>query len=226
MELAGLYVYAYLVGSVPTAFLIGKLARGIDIRDYGSGNLGASNVAHQVGGLWVVPLGLFDVLAKGVSPVLIGHYGLGMDWNSPQLLLAPALAIAGHNWSVFTRFQGGRGISVISGVLLTLSPVLTGAFLLVFVVGWLFTRDSGIWVLVALSGLPVWALILGRPAPLGWFCALMLMLVVLKRMLANGDPMPAGKSRRKVLLNRLLYDRDLDSRSEWIDRDPAATNYE
>jgi glycerol-3-phosphate acyltransferase PlsY len=224
MEIAGLYIYAYLMGSAPAAYLIGRIARGIDLREYGSGNLGASNVARQVGRVWLVPLSLFDVLVKGVSPVLIRHYILGLDRGSPGLLLAAALAVVGHNWSLFTRFNGGRGIAVVAGVLLALSPLLAGAFLLVYVVGWLFTRSSGIWVLVALTGLPVWALLLGQPASLSWFGGLLLMLVLLKRIISNGGPIPPGSSRKQVLLNRLLKDRDVDDRAEWIDRVPAATN--
>ena len=226
MEIAGLCIYAYLVGAVPSAYLIGKLARGIDIREYGSGNLGGSNVASQVGKWWLVPSGMFDVLVKGASPVLIGHYISGLDQYSPGLLLASALAVAGHNWSVFTHFQGGRGISVISGVLLALSPYLFGAFLLVFAVGWLITRSSGIWALVALTGLPFGALLLGKPAALIWFCLVVLMLVIMKRILSNGGPTPEGIPRKQVLLNRLLKDRDVDDRGQWIDRVPPATNYQ
>jgi glycerol-3-phosphate acyltransferase PlsY len=222
METAGLYIYAYLLGSVPAAYLVGRWVGGIDLRKRGSGNLGASNLAQQAGKLWLVPVGLFDVLVKGVSPVLIGHYLLGLDRSSPQLLLVPALAVVGHNWSVFTRFQGGRGISVVSGVLLALSPLLIGAFLLPFVVGWVFTRSAGIWVLLAISVLPIWALLLGQPASISWFCLLILILVVLKRILSNGDPMPAGNSRKRVILNRLLRDRDVGDRAEWIKRVPVA----
>ena len=82
MEIAGLYIWAYLVGSIPTSYLAGKLARGIDIREYGSGNLGISNVAHQLGRRWLVPVGIIDVLVKGASPVLIGHYLIGLNHNS------------------------------------------------------------------------------------------------------------------------------------------------
>lgn len=224
MAIVGLYIYAYLLASVPTAFLIGKLVRGIDIREYGSGNLGGSNIAQQAGKRWLLPLGIFDILIKGASPVLIGHYILGLDQNSLALLLAPTLAVVGHNWSVFMRFQGGRGIAVIAGVLMALSPLLIGAFLLVFMVGWLITRSSGIWVLLALTALPLWALLAGQPASVSWFCVGILILVILKRLLSNGGPMPQGLPLRQVLLNRLLKDRDVDDRAEWINRVPAATS--
>ena len=224
MEIAVLYLYAYLVGSMPTAYLIGKLVSGIDIREYGSGNVGGTNLAQHVGKWWLIPLSIVDVLAKGTSPVLVGHYVLGLDKASIALLLAPTLAVTGHNWSAFMRFQGGRGVAVFSGVLLALSPILLGAFLLVFSVGWLITRSAGIWVLLALIALPIWALVAGQPASLSWFCVAILTLVILKRLLSNNVSMPEGVPRRQVLLNRLLKDRDVGDREEWINREPAATN--
>jgi glycerol-3-phosphate acyltransferase PlsY len=122
------------------------------------------------------------------------------------------------------RFQGGRGVAVFSGVLLALSPILLGAFLLVFAVGWLITRNAGIWVLLALIALPIWALVAGQPASLSWFCVVTLTLVISKRLLSNNVSMPEGVPRRQVLLNRLLKDRDVSDRDEWINREPAATN--
>lgn len=222
MDISGLYLYAYLLGSMPTAYLIGKLVSGIDIREYGSGNLGGTNVAHHVGKWWLIPLSIVDVLAKGTSPVLIGHYFLGLDKASTALLVAPILVVIGHNWSAFMKFQGGRGVAVVAGGLLALSPILLGAFLLVFAVGWLITRSAGIWVLLSLILLPIWVLVAGQPASLSWFCVVMLTLVILKRLLSNNVSIPDGVSRRQVLLNRLLRDRDVYDREEWIYREPAA----
>jgi len=224
MAIVGLYLYAYLVGSMPTAYLIGKLVSGIDIREYGSGNVGGTNVAQYVGKRWLIPLSIVDVLVKGTSPVLIGRYVLGLDNASIALLLAPILSVTGHNWSAFMQFQGGRGVAVLLGVLLAISPILLGAFLLVFSIGWLFTRSAGIWVLLAMISLPIWALVAGQPASLSWFSVAMLTLVILKRLLSNKLSMPEGVSRRQVLLNRLLKDRDVSDRHQWINREPAATN--
>ena len=127
MEIAGLYLYAYLLGSAPTAYLLGRFSKGIDIRSYGSGNVGGTNLAHQVGRWWLLPLGCFDILLKGASPVLIAQYALGWEPGSLVSLGAPVLSILGHNWSVFIRFQGGRGIAVVCGILLAISPLLIAA---------------------------------------------------------------------------------------------------
>ena len=227
LETFGLYVYAYLIGAVPTAYLIGRWAKGIDIRNYGSGNVGATNLAHHVGRAWVAPLLLFEILAKGASPIFVGQYLLGFEQTSIFLVLAPLAAVAGHDWSVFLNFQGGRGVSVIGGALLALSPLLLSVAIAVFLVGWTLTRSSGVWVLLSLSLLPIWVLALDRvqvldnPPVLLWFCAGSVTLMVLKRLLSNWQPLPIDVPRGQVLLNRLLRDRDVARRADWVGRIPG-----
>ena len=221
MALAGLYLCAYLIGSVPTAYLLARLAKGIDIRSYGSGNVGASNLVQHAGKQWLIPLVAFDFLGKGVTPFLVGRYVLGLEMGSVELLAAPLLALAGNNWSVFLKFQGGRGIIVVLGVFLAVSSWLLLAGLAVYFGGWILTRNSPVWVLVSLAALPFLATLLGGgPATVG-FCGAILALILVKRLTANGlsihPKMPGGK----VLLNRLLFDRDVGRRDDWIHRAPA-----
>lgn len=220
MELAGLYIFSYLVGAVPTAFLIAKLANGVDLRQYGSGNVGGSNLFHLMGKSGVVPMGIFEVFLKGASPVWVGQYLMGLDRSSGLLIVAPLLALVGHNWSPYIKFQGGRGIAVAGGSLLALAPWILAAFVVIALAGWAVTRSSGVWVLIALATLPVWAVVAGDPVVISWYCAGVLVLVVFKRLLSNRTPLPEGLPRRKVLLNRLFRDRDVDDRAEWISRNP------
>ena len=220
-EIIGLYLYAYLIGAVPAAYLIGKWAKGIDIRHYGSGNVGASNLAQHAGRRWIAPLLLFEILAKGTSPILIGQHLLGWEQTSIFLILAPLAAVAGHNWSVFLNFQGGRGVLVITGALLALSPLLLSAGIAVFLLGWLLTRSSGVWVLVSLLLLPLWVLLFDHPLVFIWFCAGSLTLMVLKRLLPNWQPLPNHLPKRQVLLNRLFRDRDVSHRADWVSRIPG-----
>lgn len=221
LETIGLYVYAYLIGAVPTAYLIGRWTNGIDIRNYGSGNVGATNLAHHVGRRWVAPLLLFEILGKGASPIIVGHYLLGWEQTSILLVLAPLAAVAGHNWSVFLNFQGGRGVSVIGGALLAISPLLLSAAIAVFLVGWALTRSSGVWVLLSLSLLPFWVLAFDDSTVLIWFCACSLTLMLLKRLLSNWQPLPVDLPKGRVLLNRLLRDRDVSRRADWVGRIPG-----
>ena len=220
MEIAGLYIFSYLLGAVPTAFIMGKLVKGVDIRGYGSGNVGGTNVFHHVGKGWAMLLGVFEILVKGAVPVYIGHYALGLDRSSPLLIGAPLLAIAGHNWSVYLKFQGGRGIGVVVGSLLALSPLLLVAFMVIAVSGWLVTRSSGVWVLISLTFLPVWAVLVNDPVVISFYCIGLLGLIVIKRLLANWTPLPEGLPKDRVLLNRLFRDRDVDDHAEWVHRVP------
>lgn len=220
-EIAGLYVYSYLVGAVPTAYVLGKLARGIDIRQYGSGNVGGSNLAQHAGRHWVVPLLIFDILVKGATPMLAGIYVAGLGRGSFLLIIAPALAIAGHNWSPFVKLQGGRGISVVAGTLLSVNPVALVVCLAVTWAGKKLTKSSAAWVLGCLAALPVWAFIFDDHAATAVLFLTLLGLTILKRALGNTVSRPEGQPWRSVLVNRLLHDRDVARRDDWVHRTPA-----
>lgn len=220
MELAGLYIYAYVVGAVPTAYIIGRFVKGIDIRKYGSGNVGGTNLFQNVSKVWVVPLGFFEVFGKGCSPVWIGMFLLDLDRSSPTLMVAPLIAIAGHNWSIFLRFTGGRGMTVTLGALLAFAYLELIALLTVAAAGWLIFRSSGIWAYISLMLLPLWSLLFREPIAITWFCVGILALVTAKRLTSNWTPLPAGMPKSRVLFNRLLRDRDVATREEWLNRRP------
>ena len=223
MEVAGLYILSYLVGAVPAAYIIGKTVKGVDLRGYGSGNMGSTNVFHHVGRKWAVSLGVLEILVKGALPVWIALYVLGWDRSSAVLIGPPLLAVAGHNWSIFIKFQGGRGLAVGTGALLGLSPILLVAFAVVSIGGWSVTRSSGVWVLIALALLPFWSFIAREPATITFFSLGLVLLTVLKRLLSNWTPLPEGLPKAKVLFNRLFRDRDVDDKADWVRRVPQGT---
>ena len=224
MDIAGLYIVSYLVGSIPTAYIIARLVKKVDLRRYGSGNVGSSNLFYHVSRKWVLPLGLFEVLIKGALPVLAGHYLLGLERTSGWLMVAPLLAITGNNWSVFLRLQGGRGIAVTGGALLALSPVLLVASAVIAIGGWRITKSSGLWVLISLALLPLWAYLVQDNLNLVWYCLGLLGIVVLKRLSSNWTPFPEGVPRKRVLFNRLVRDRDLSDRTRWVRRIPEGSS--
>lgn len=118
MEIALLLLSAYLLGSLPTAYMAGRLTRGVDIRKLGSGSVGGSNVGVVVSHWLVFPVGIVD-LGKGMLAVALAKWlDLGMGWQAAVGLLA----IAGHNWSIFLGFSGGRGIGTSIGMMLVLFP--------------------------------------------------------------------------------------------------------
>ena len=112
---------AYLLGSVPTAYIVVYLARGIDVRKVGTGNVGALNAYQQVGP-WAGMLVLLVDAGKGVLAVLVPGWADAPDWT---VFLTTPLLVAGHNWPAFLGFRGGKGAAVIFGMSLALVPLLT-----------------------------------------------------------------------------------------------------
>ena len=228
MEIAGLYVAAFLVGSIPTAYLLGRLARGIDIRQYGSGNLGGGNVIQHIGRKWFVPQMISDALLKGAGSIWFSVYVFGLDWNSPLLIGPPLLMLAGNNWSPFMKFQGGRGLGVAAGTLLAFSPAVLAIALVIYFGGYLLTREAGVWALIALLSLPVMTFFCPDGLKmldgeiLTWFCIGVLTIIIAKRLTSNWAPLPNDLPKRKVFFNRLLRDRDVDDRDQWVERIPGA----
>jgi len=113
-----LIIFGYLLGSIPTAYIAGRVLKGIDLRAHGSGTVSGSMVWEHVGHWVVVPVGLFDV-AKGAIPTWLA---LQLDLGVFIAVLAGFAAVIGHNWPVFLRFIGGRGLGSMLGMLLVLFP--------------------------------------------------------------------------------------------------------
>lgn len=145
-----LVVFAYLLGSVPTGYILGSRA-GIDIRKAGSGNVGATNVARVMG----KRQGLVTLIAdsmKGLIPVLIAvHLNLSMGNAS----LAGVAAFLGHLYPIFLRFRGGKGVATALGVFLGLAPLATLVLTMIFIVGMLVTRIVSLSSMVAAAAAPL-----------------------------------------------------------------------
>jgi len=107
-------VLGYLLGSIPTAYLVARLATGKDIRQMGGGNVGGLNVFREVGFWAVVPVAIVD-LGKGAAAVAIAHWVL--DLPPLFVLLAGLAAVIGHNWMVWLKFSGGKGMGAAIGAM-------------------------------------------------------------------------------------------------------------
>ncbi len=115
----------YLVGSIPIGLVIGRVARGIDIREFGSGKIGFTNVVRTVGTRWGI-VALLGDFAKGAAPVVLAR----LISDEPFVAMAAGLAVAiGHDWPVFAGFRGGRGVAASYGVVLALNPIAGAALL-------------------------------------------------------------------------------------------------
>ena len=220
-------VGAYLLGSIPSGYLMAKWSRGIDLRRFGSGNVGASNVI-ATGSRWApIVVIVFDFL-KGAGPVFLAMR-IGMP--TYQQVTIGIAAICGHNWTVFLRFSGGRGILTTLGVLFPLTPWLALTLLLVNLV-WFPLKEFALGTLVALVMLPVFSWFLNGFFQIERSLALtlgfvgILLLLILRRLTAPRTELSDTVSRSSLIINRLLFDRDIRNRSVWLSRrgaDPASS---
>ncbi len=221
-------VAAYLIGSVPSAYVIGRMVAGIDIREYGSGNVGASNVSVHVGKKWVAPIALFDVFVKGLLPVYFGGAAV-LDLGAATQAVAGLTALCGHNWSIFLKFSGGRGISVGIGSIVGFGIPLF--ILWAAVPGILFSltpwRDSAVGWLIATLLLPIWALWAGYGVWVAIYGIGFAVITIIRRttsggfkesLLSYGELTPV-----RLIWNRMVFDRDIASRDLWVHNRPDQT---
>lgn len=129
-EFVGAIIFGYLFGSIPFGLLVARKFARVDVRQHGSGKIGTTNVLRMAGGKAAVLVALLDIL-KGVLPVVFAGLIVGKDYLVVGNLalgalvaqvLAALAAIAGHNWSVFLGFRGGRGVATFFGGLIALCP--------------------------------------------------------------------------------------------------------
>lgn len=145
-------IIAYLLGSVPSAYIITRLKIGKDIRKLGGGNAGVRNVYREVGLAAAIPVGIFDV-GKGAAAVAIAHWGLGAP---PVFVLAAGLAaVAGHMWSAYLKFTGGNGLATAIGVLSLLMSRELLIILGIMLVLTVLTRNPVLSLNIGLLSLPV-----------------------------------------------------------------------
>jgi glycerol-3-phosphate acyltransferase PlsY len=224
-----LLIGAYLVGSIPAAYIAGRLLKGIDIRNYGSGIASGSNVWHSISKWAIIPVGAFDLL-KGIAPVLFAmqlHLTVNGSGVAAQGIVALA-AMIGHIWSVFFRFHGGRGVTPMLGALGVMTPWGLIIFVAIWVGGLAAFKNSPLWMLAGMLAAIISAPFIptnialmssDEPRMMMWILIGMLMLLIVKRITAE-RPIPK-EHWKEVLLCRLLYDRDTRSREAWIYRKPA-----
>jgi glycerol-3-phosphate acyltransferase PlsY len=171
---------AYLLGSIPTAYLMGWTLRGIDIRTVGSGNVGATNVFRTIGKMAGISTLLID-MAKGLLAVELALIYRGGDFWP---LVAGVAAVAGHSWSLWVNFRGGKGVATSAGVFLALLPGPMGLALLVFAVAFGVSRRVSVGSILAAGTLPLAAFFLGSP-PSRVMLAVVLSVVVIVRHIPN-----------------------------------------
>ncbi len=170
---------AYLLGSVPTAFIFGKLFRGIDIREHGSGNVGATNIARTLGKGYGIIVLLLDFL-KGFLAVTVLPMMIFKSAQTPEIIyiLLGSSAIAGHIWTIFLKFKGGKGVATTAGVMVGLGPVILLSCFIIWVIIFAIWRYVSLASIIAAIFLPVFAVITGRDISFIIFCAILCLVGV------------------------------------------------
>lgn len=222
IEFILLILGAYLLGSVPVAYLAAKWSSGIDIREHGTGKVGAANVLGAASKWLAIPVAIFDI-GKGALTVWVAQLlGLG----AAEQVTVGIVTVIGHNWPVFLRFKGGRGVFTSLGVITMLSPWLGLIGLVISYVLFPF-RQLALGVLLALVSLPIFSWFLSQPLGIEERLAITLGFVALfliglsARLAAPKTTLSKSVPLGELLINRLLFDRDIRDRKAWIKRKPS-----
>ena len=170
-------IAAYLIGSVPTGYLITKALKGTDIREHGSGNPGATNVIRVAGIIPGIMTFIIDFL-KGFVPVILAIRYFGNSLEIYWIIIGLA-ALAGHMWTIFLGFKGGKGVATSAGIFFALIPIPTAAaFVLFWIVFTLTKRTVSISSIVAAIFLPVFSLFAHKPVIITLFAGCAAALII------------------------------------------------
>src|SRR5688572_14371503 len=164
-----LLVSSYLIGSIPFSYLIVRLVAGADIRQHGSRNVGATNVARNFGKAPGIAALLLD-LAKGYAVISLARWMVSLpDWTLQSrelwIALAGLVAVVGHIFPIWLRFHGGKGVATAAGVFLALDPIVFAASAIVFLIVIIATRFVSLASIVSAASIPIFFRFLTNDAP-------------------------------------------------------------
>jgi acyl phosphate:glycerol-3-phosphate acyltransferase len=213
-----LLLVSYLIGAIPTAYLVVKWRYKKDIRKYGSGSVGASNVYRNFSKKLGLLVFAWDI-AKGVLVV----------WISQKLQMPPLyqsavalMVVIGHNWPVFLNFNAGRGVATTLGAAGMLMPWVVILFVFLEIIS-IIVRNSPTFVLVGFALMPVAGLVLNQPEGIILGLLGLFLILVIRRLTAPRTERSKSVKTGELLLNRLLFDRDIRDGKAWISAQQAET---
>lgn len=190
---------AYVIGSIPNGLILGRYFWQIDLREHGSKNIGATNAYRTLGAGPAALIFILDLL-KGILGVWFGLYFVA---DPLAMILGGIAAIIGHNWSVFLKFTGGKGVATGLGVIAMLMPQVTVIVFVTWCIIVYFTRYVSLGSVVAAALVPVCAYLFGTPIEYLYFSVLAATFVIyrhkvnIKRLLAgNENKIKAGQANR------------------------------
>jgi len=191
-------IVAYILGSIPNALWIGKVFKGIDVREHGSKNTGSTNAARVLGAKLGILTLILDI-SKGAIPTLIATMLLD---SSISVILVGICAILGHSFSIFMKFKGGKAVATTVGVFIVLVP---GAILLAAVIFFLvfgITRYVSLSSMIGAISLPIWIILFYKNIPLTIFGIIIAILIIVRhksniQRLLNGTESKFSINKKK-----------------------------
>jgi glycerol-3-phosphate acyltransferase PlsY len=186
---------AYLLGATPTSYLAGKLVRGVDLRDHGSKNLGATNVFRILGWKYAIPVAVFDI-AKGAIPVLLFSGWAGADERPWIPVALGGAAVLGHMFSPYVRFRGGKGVATAAGMFLALAPLAVLIAMLVWGLCLRLTGYVSLSSIVAVGSVPLSIALLQPHSPYVFWSSVGLVALIIFAHRRNIGRLLAGTENR------------------------------
>ncbi len=197
-------IAAYFLGSIPTAYIVGRLRKGIDIRQVGSRNMGAMNVFYNVGFLYGLLVLLTDI-GKGAAAIALARYLLEVPVSAE--LIAGAIAVLGHSFPVWLRFRGGKGGAPLIGVLVFLMPWGLAIAFPLFALLTLLTRFPTLSYSIGLFIFPFVAWLIYNNGVYVLYSSLMLLIPFIRYIPRIKEMRTKGGSWKHVVLRRNMKDR-------------------
>ena len=193
-------IVAYLIGSFPAAYIVTRLMTGKDIRQLGSGNVGAHNTFREIGVVASVLVAILDI-GKGALAVVLAHWLLDVAFYELDIivLLAAIAAVAGHMWSIYLRLAGGNGLAATIGVLVILLPWEFLIFIPVFGVLFVISRNTVLSANIGLLSVPVSAWFLEQEWLYVLFCLILVVMLVLNFIPTAGKALVKAGSRQNLV---------------------------
>src|SRR5665648_425187 len=175
MKIVLIITICYLLGSLPFGYIMGKLFKKVDIREFGSGNIGASNVLRTLGPL-LASLVIIGDVGKGILSIYLVKY-FNID-SSLILAIAGLAVICGHDWSLFLGFKGGKGIATTFGVIFALNPVISILAVIVWVIFLITSKYASLSSICAVFSILVFTILLKQPYEYIGFSLIILVLSI------------------------------------------------
>jgi acyl phosphate:glycerol-3-phosphate acyltransferase len=197
-----LLIGAYLLGSVPVGFLVARWKKGIDIRQYGTGNVGATNTFRNVGRLTGVAVAAINIL-QSMIPTLLA---LSLGYSRVAAGLVGFAAAVGYAWPLFFHFSGGRAVATTGGVILTLWPVQSVPLVVFFLFGTAIRRNP-LTMFLGFGALPIYLWAAGYPPGEAALAALLYVFMMLRRLVGLREDLQGAEHPWRITLNRLVNDR-------------------